>query len=115
MYKTILIVAVAVALAISPVYAKSCGGASWYSLPGRTTASGQIMNPKSMTVAHKTLPFGTKIRVTSQTSGESVTLTVVDRGPFIKGRIIDVTKAAAEKLGFRHKGVDKVCISVEKT
>jgi rare lipoprotein A len=87
-----------------------CGGASWYSLPGNRTASGDRMNPSAMTAAHKTLPFGTKVRVVDQRSGKSIQVTINDRGPFIKGRIIDLSKAAATKLGFRNAGHTKVCI-----
>ncbi len=87
-----------------------CGGASWYSLPGNRTASGDRMNPNAMTAAHKTLPFGSKVRVVDQRTGKSIMVTINDRGPFIKGRIIDLSKAAATKLGFRNAGHTKVCI-----
>jgi rare lipoprotein A len=87
-----------------------CGGASWYSLPGNRTASGDRMNPNAMTAAHKTLPFGSKVRVIDQRSGKSIMVTINDRGPFIKGRIIDLSKAAATQLGFRNAGHTKVCI-----
>lgn len=88
-----------------------CGGASWYSLPGNRTANGEIMNPDAMTAAHKSLPFGTQVRVTDQSSGNSIVVTINDRGPFIKGRIIDLSRAAAGQLGFRNKGHTKVCIT----
>lgn len=68
------------------------------------------MNPNAMTAAHKTLPFGSKVRVIDQRSGKSIMVTINDRGPFIKGRIIDLSKAAATKLGFRNAGHTKVCI-----
>lgn len=87
-----------------------CGGASWYSLPGNRTASGDRMNPSAMTAAHKSLPFGTKVRVKDQRTGKSILVTINDRGPFVKGRIIDLSKAAATKLGFRNAGHTKVCI-----
>ncbi|WP_395814168.1 septal ring lytic transglycosylase RlpA family protein [Devosia sp.] len=87
-----------------------CGGASWYSLPGNRTASGDRMNPSAMTAAHKTLPFGTKVRVVDQRTGKSILVTINDRGPFVRGRIIDLSKAAATKLGFRNAGHTKVCI-----
>lgn len=95
---------------ISPSLAQ-CGGASWYSLPGSRTASGTPMNPNAMTAAHKSLPFGTKVQVTDQRTGNSVTVTINDRGPFIKGRIIDLSKAAATELGFRSRGHTSVCIA----
>jgi rare lipoprotein A len=87
-----------------------CGGASWYSLPGNRTASGDRMNPSAMTAAHKSLPFGTKVRVVDQRTGKSILVTINDRGPFVRGRIIDLSKAAATKLGFRNAGHTKVCI-----
>jgi rare lipoprotein A len=96
-----------------PTYAggDQCGGASWYSLPGNRTASGQTMNPKAMTAAHKTLPFGTKVKVVDQGTGNSIVVTINDRGPFIKGRIIDLSRTAATELGFRNQGHTKVCIA----
>jgi len=111
--KYIVVVAVLVAglLSTTGAYAgDQCGGASWYSLPGNRTASGDRMNPSAMTAAHKSLPFGTKVRVVDQRSGKSIQVTINDRGPFIKGRIIDLSKAAATKLGFRDAGHTKVCI-----
>jgi rare lipoprotein A len=87
-----------------------CGGASWYSLPGNRTANGDRMNPSAMTAAHKSLPFGSKVRVVDQRTGKSIQVTINDRGPFVKGRIIDLSKAAATKLGFRNAGHTKVCI-----
>lgn len=84
--------------------------ASWYGpgFHGRKTASGQRFNQNAMTAAHKTLPFGTKVRVTHK--GRSVVVTINDRGPFIKGRGIDLSKAAARKLGC--SGVCKVVLKV---
>ena len=90
--------------------AKSCGGASWYALHSRT-ASGEMMNPSAMTAAHKTLPLGSKVRVTHAKTGKSVIVRINDRGPFIKGRIIDLSKGAAKRLGFIGAGHAKVCIS----
>ena len=87
-----------------------CGSASWYALTSRT-ASGVPMNPSAMTAAHKTLPFGSKVRVVDQSTGRSVVVTINDRGPFVKGRIIDLSKGAATQLGFRDKGHTKVCIT----
>lgn len=90
--------------------AKSCGGASWYALRSRT-ASGEMMNPNAMTAAHRSLPFGTKVRVKNVRNGRSVTVRINDRGPFIRGRIIDVSRAAAQRLGMVQSGVAKVCVS----
>ena len=64
------------------------------------TASGQKLNPEALTAAHRTLPFGTKVKVTNKHNGHSVVVTINDRGPFVRGRIIDVTPAAARVLGF---------------
>ena len=88
-----------------------CGGASWYSLPGQTTASGERMNPKAMTAAHKTLPLGSMVRVVDQRSGRSIQVRINDRGPYIKGRIIDLSPAAASQLGFVPAGTTSVCIT----
>lgn len=88
-----------------------CGGASWYSLPGNMTANGEIMDPDAMTAAHKTLPFGTRVKVTNRANGKTLVLRINDRGPYINGRIIDVSKAAAHRLGFLNAGHVPVCIT----
>lgn len=90
-----------------------CGVASWYALTSRT-ASGEMMNPAKLTAAHKSLRFGTKVRVKNRRNGRSVIVRINDRGPFTKGRMIDVSKAAAHKLGFINAGTAKVCIEVLK-
>ena len=74
------------------------GVASYYSKPQRL-ASGGHFNPSAMTAAHKTLPFGTRVRVTHTGNGRSVDVRINDRGPFVAGRIIDLSKAAAQALG----------------
>ena len=86
------------------------GMASWYGQPfhGRKTASGERFDMNAMTAAHRTLPFGAWVRVTNLDNGRQVVLRVNDRGPFSKNRIIDVSKRAAESLGFRRKGTTKV-------
>jgi len=89
----------------------SDGMASFYR-HGSRTASGEKFNPGELTAAHRTLPFGTKVRVTDVTTGKSVTVRVNDRGPFINGRVIDVSHAAAESLGMTGKGVAKVKLDV---
>ncbi len=90
------------------------GMASWYGRPyhGRKTASGQIYNMNALTAAHPTLPLGSQVRVTNLASHKSVVLTVNDRGPFAKGRIIDVSRRAAERLGFRRAGTARVRVEV---
>jgi len=85
-----------------------CGIASWYALHTRT-ASGERMNPKAMTAAHRSLPFGTKVKVTDVHTGKTIHVRINDRGPFVRGRIIDLSRAAARRLGI--DGVGKVCIA----
>ena len=91
-----------------------CGGASYYSdgLAGAQTASGEIYDPGKYTAAHKTLPFGTNVRVTRVDDGRSVEVTVNDRGPFIEGRVIDLSRDAAEDIGLIIDGVTDVCVEV---
>lgn len=90
------------------------GVASYYhdSLHGNKTASGKIYNKNQLSAAHKSLPLGTRVRVTEQGSGRSVILEVNDRGPFIKGRIIDLSRRAATELGMIKKGLAKVKVEV---
>ena len=90
--------------------AKQCGGASWYDFKGRKTASGERMNPNAMTAAHRKLRFGSKVRVTNRRNGRSVVVRINDRGPFIRGRVIDLSKAAAARLGYLRRGHTSVCI-----
>jgi rare lipoprotein A len=85
-----------------------CGVASWYAQPGRT-ASGERMNPKAMTAAHRSLPFGTQVKVTDAHTGKTIHVRINDRGPFVRGRIIDLSRAAARRLGI--DGIGKVCIA----
>jgi len=91
------IVALALGLAISPARAES-GIASVYSY-GRLTADGERFDPRAMTAAHRTLPFGTLVRVTTS-AGRSILVRINDRGPYVRGRIIDLTPAGAHALGF---------------
>lgn len=84
------------------------GKASYYTLRGKT-ASGAVVS--SMTAAHKTLPFGSRIRVVNLANHKSVVVTVRDRGPFVAGRVVDVTKDAAEALGFVAHGVAEVSVA----
>lgn len=89
----------------------SHGVASYYS-QGTKTASGERFNALEMTAAHPTLPFGTKLRVTNLSSGRSVTVRVNDRGPFVHGRVVDVSYSAADALGMVGKGLAKVKLDV---
>lgn len=86
-----------------------CGSASWYALTSKT-ASGERMNPAAMTAAHRNLPFGAKMKVTNQRNGKSVVVRINDRGPFIKGRVLDLSRAAAHQLGFIRAGHTKICM-----
>jgi rare lipoprotein A (peptidoglycan hydrolase) len=83
------------------------GPASYYSLPGKVASGGQFI-PEGMTAAHRTLPFGTKLRVTDPKSGRSVVVVVNDRGPFIGGRVLDLSLGAARVLGMTSRGVIQV-------
>lgn len=69
------------------------------------------MNPSAMTAAHRSLPFGTRVKVTNSRNGKSVVVRINDRGPFIRGRILDVSKAAAQRLGFVGAGHTAVCMA----
>lgn len=91
--------------------AAQCGKAAWYDLDGQT-ASGEPSNGAALAAAHRTLPFGTQVRVDNLSNGRSVVVRINDRGPFVGGRVIDVTRAAAEKLGMIRSGVAKVRVSV---
>lgn len=90
------------------------GVASWYGKPyhGRKTASGQVYNMYRMTAAHPSLPFGTRVAVTNLDNGRTVVVTINDRGPFVKGRIIDVSRKAASELGFLSDGLTRVGVRV---
>ena len=97
------------------VHSVEHGKASWYSIRtnyGTATASGQRLSNHAATAAHKTLPMGTKVRVTNQSNGKSEIVTINDRGPYIRGRIIDLTIGSAERLGFVKRGVVSVKVEV---
>ena len=91
----------------------SVGIASFYK-HGSKTANGEQFNPNDLTAAHRTLPFGTRLRVTNVATGQSVTVRVNDRGPFIAGRVVDVSHSAAKELGMIDRGIAKVKLEVEK-
>lgn len=95
------------------VVAVQTGQASWYGLEaGSKTASGERLNPKALTAAHRTLPFGTRVRVTNLKNGRSVTVRINDRGPFIRRRIIDISEGAAEVIGIKSTGVGNVRLEI---
>jgi peptidoglycan lytic transglycosylase len=86
------------------------GVASVYAYSAQKTASGERMSVGAMTAAHRTLPFGTMVRVTNSRTGRSVVVRINDRGPFVRGRVIDLTPAAARELGF--SGLANVTLDV---
>ncbi len=90
------------------------GFASYYGsrFHGSKTASGERYDEKALTAAHRTLPFGTRVQVTNLSNGRKVVVTITDRGPFARGRIIDVSRRAARKLDFLRDGTTKVRLDV---
>jgi rare lipoprotein A len=99
-----------------PVEASTrCGGTSHYGVGDgyawRTTASGRPMDPYANITAHRSLPFGTRLRVTNQSNGKSVVVTVLDRGPFVAGRVLDLSYGAFSRIASPSSGVASVCYS----
>lgn len=92
------------------------GTASWYGRhwQGRKTASGTRFDPGRLTAAHRSLPLNTRVRVTNLENAKSVTVLINDRGPYVRGRVIDLSKAAARRLGMLKEGVAPVRIEVMK-
>ena len=119
-YRNERIVLAAVAISIAQIFAfhtipasAESGVASVYSTEsGGGTASGERLNPQALTAAHRTFPFGTKVRVTNKSNGRTVVVKINDRGPFVRGRVIDVTPAAARALGF--SGLTHVTVNVAR-
>jgi rare lipoprotein A len=101
-------------IALSAASQVQTGKASFYAdkFEGTPTANGERYRASKLTAAHKTLPFGTKVRVTNLANNESVVVTINDRGPFVEGRIIDVSKSAAEKLNFFNQGTTDVRLEI---
>ncbi len=93
------------------IAAKNHGLASFYD-EDTETANGEKFDPRAMTAAHPSLPFGTKLRVTNVATGHSVTVRVNDRGPHVQGRVVDLTRSAAETLGIVEQGVAQVRLQV---
>jgi rare lipoprotein A len=96
-------------VSVGAVHAES-GLASVYGYRGGRTASGEPARPSGLTAAHRSLPFGTRVRVTNRRNGRSVVVRINDRGPFVRGRVIDLTPAAAQVLGF--SGLAPVTVGV---
>jgi rare lipoprotein A len=90
------------------------GRASWYGEPhhGRRTSSGEVYDMNGLTAAHRTLPLGTRIRVTNLATGRSVDVRINDRGPFVDGRILDLSRAAASRIGPLAAGIFRVRLTV---
>ena len=113
-----LVIAATLLLSVSSCAHKitETGKGSYYAdkFQGRTTASGAIYKQEKLTAAHRTLPFGTKVKVVNLANGRSVNVTINDRGPFAPGRIIDVSKKAARKLGMVDAGVASIEIKYKR-
>jgi rare lipoprotein A len=88
------------------------GGVASFYREGNSTASGEKYDPNELTAAHPSLPFGTRLRVTNTTTGKSVTVRVNDRGPYVSGRVVDVSYSAAQALGMVNSGTAKVKLDV---
>jgi rare lipoprotein A len=97
-------------IAIPMAASAESGIASVYSYAGGRSASGERASPGGLTAAHRTLPFGTLVRVTNRSNGRSVVVRINDRGPFVRGRVIDLTPTAAHELGF--SGLAQVTLDV---
>lgn len=99
----------------TPVF-RQVGMASWYGpgFHGRKTASGERFDQNELTAAHRKLPMGSEVRVTNLENGRSITVEINDRGPYKKGRVLDLSKAAAKKLGMVEDGVAKVRIEATR-
>lgn len=104
-------------ISLGSVRIRLSGWASWYGpgFHGNRSASGEIYNQNALTAAHRSLPFGTKVRVTNTRTGRSVVVRINDRGPYIRGRVIDLSAAAARILGVMQTGVAPVRVEVLNT
>ena len=107
----LLVIALAGCAAKAP---PQLGVASWYGkdFAGKPTASGEPFRPGRRTAAHRTLPFGTVVKVTSPDTGRSVRVVITDRGPFVAGRIVDLSRKAARRIGMIERGVAPVELRV---
>jgi len=110
---TVFIVSVAVLFSLFGPYYET-GIASWYGpgFDGNLTANGEVYDMNGISAAHKTLPFGTLVRVIDRETGRSIVVRINDRGPFVQGRIIDLSKGAAEKLGMVERGIIQVGLRI---
>lgn len=94
------------------IYAEGVASYYGHELAGNRTANGERFNPRELTAAHRTLPMGTRIKVTNTTNGKSVIVRINDRGPFAKKRIIDVSLAAAERISMVRSGTARVTLEL---
>jgi rare lipoprotein A len=110
----LLVVACCCALVTGCASSRNVGLASYYAdkYQGRKTANGETFDTAKLTAAHKTLPFGTRVRVTNLDNGKSVEVRINDRGPYVAGRVIDLSPAAARKLDMLRAGVVRVRLDV---
>lgn len=113
MKRMILAVAAATLMAASAQAGTTTGMASYYK-SGKLTANGERFNPHGLTAAHRTLPFGTKVKVTNLRNGRSVIVRINDRGPFIRGRVMDLSLGAAQQVGLTATGVTRIAFTVMK-
>ena len=99
---------------LASLHGVEVGDASYYAsrFQGQRTASGQRYDERRLTAAHRALPFGTRVRVTNLANGRSTVVTITDRGPWRRDRVIDVSRRAARKLGFEHAGTTRVRLKV---
>ena len=104
---------IATGLLFSPVQSQ-VGTASWYGKENHTSCTGKRLSHSKPEAAHKTIPLGTKVKVTSRSSGKSTVVTIVDHGPYTKGRILDLNLKAAVSIGIKNKGVDRVKLEWKK-
>jgi rare lipoprotein A len=112
--RTLLALPLGAMLLLAPAAAGAQSGmASWYKM-GRVTASGERYRPLGLTAAHRTLKFGTRVKVTNLRTGRSVIVRINDRGPFIRGRIIDLSLGAAQLIGLTKSGTARVMVTVLK-
>jgi rare lipoprotein A len=110
--KKIIVAATAVFLLVSATAQAGIVGMASYYKSGKVTANGERFNPHGLTAAHRKLRFGTKVRVTNMRNGRSVVVRINDRGPFIRGRVIDLSLGAAKVIGLNKSGVAKISYTV---
>jgi rare lipoprotein A len=116
-HTTTMLLATLLAASALHLKADQVGVASWYGprFHGRRAASGEIFNQHRFTAAHRHLPFGTQVKVTNLDNGKSVIVRINDRGPYVKGRIIDLSRAAARELEMTKDGTVRISLEVLST